>query len=585
MNKKIRDVIPITFSAVFVFSIFLYISCGDLTGPEEKETATITGYVIDNSGKSIGGASIVVTNEGYSASTTSNDTGYFELNVKVEPDTMITLEIDINKYGYEKGTIPVYVTGGGDYQLGEILLKIDYYAPIPEQERIEISGIIYDSNTNEPISKVVVLTDFSSRWTTSDSAGYFSLGLKIVEPVREINFTFNKDGYVSATKTKYWISPSDSEGINLGEIRLTPATGEVCKEDDTHKPSSIAFISATHQEINVKEVGGIEQSILTFEVRDSSGTPLDIDTTLIVSILHGPGGGETISNRFLRTNSQGQVEARLISGIKAGVVQILATIPTESGEIKSIPVIIVIHSGLPDESHFSLAAEYLNIPGLVKFGVTDNITAYVGDKYGNYVKDGTAVYFTTSGGMIYGAGFTQGGEATATLKSCEPLPEDGFVTVTAKTADRTNDTVNDSIVVRSTVLFSGAPMIRNIHPQDFYIIKSYDPNLHPSSAYDSSRATIYFEVEDENGNPLVQGTKLSVTPNPDAVSISTNFPTDGLPDTQDTTYTNFKMIIVGKKLEDILSEEEYTGSVTISISVSGPNGMVSANIVGFIQAE
>src|SRR5262249_36892719 len=72
--------------------------------------------------------------------------------------------------------------------------------------------------------------------------------------------------------------------------------------------------------------------------------------------------------------------------------------------------------------------------GRVTLGLTDEITAFVADRFGNPVPPGTAVSFTTKAGAIGNPMPTNDlGQATATLVSQEPLPANGIGVTLATT--------------------------------------------------------------------------------------------------------------------------------------------------------
>ena len=175
----------------------------------------------------------------------------------------------------------------------------------------------------------------------------------------------------------------------------------------------------------------------------------------------GPGGGEFLSPQSIETNFSGVASVNLTSGIKAGAVQVIAKVCLATSTLTSLPVAITIHGGLPDFAHFSIAPELLNFPGYNIFGLEDPIVAFVGDKYANPVRPETAVYFTTSGGIIEGSTLTnQLGIGSVNLISAVPRPNhptfgEGFATITATTIDE-----NSTAISRETiVLFSGIPQV------------------------------------------------------------------------------------------------------------------------------
>ena len=255
-------------------------------------------------------------------------------------------------------------------------------------------------------------------------------------------------------------------------------------------PASIVFVSADPPEIGVRGSGDNEISVLTFEVKDEEGNPV-ADGTLVLFTLEG--GLDAAVSDSART-LDGRVRAVLRSGTKAGTVRVIARV-AERPEVSSGAISVAVHGGPPDEGHFSLAVEKLNIAGRVYSGLTDRITAYVFDQYSNPVPEGTSVYFSTTGGGIEGSARTgANGQASVTLISAEPYPEGGFVTVTAQTVDKDGN----PITATARVLFSGPTAPIQVEPS--YI-----------TVAEGGRQAFTYIVSDADGNPLVEGTRIKVT--------------------------------------------------------------------------
>ncbi|CUS77712.1 hypothetical protein JGI16_10072 [Candidatus Kryptonium thompsonii] len=266
----------------------------------------------------------------------------------------------------------------------------------PEAEKqlktVTLKGQVLESATNAPLQNAVVrvlgITPTLIAYT--DSLGKYEFQFEIESEI-EVQLVAFKEGY-------------DPDTINVlvvpGRVVEVPAfmLQRVVSEVPTSgEPASIVLVSQSSKNIGVKGSGSVETAQMVFEVQDSSGKPVDLAHSVEVNfkIGSGPGGGEFVYPPKARTDSKGRVTVNIVSGTKAGVVQIVAESFIGTKVIRSLPVVIVIHGGLPDSAHFSIAPEKLNFPGYNIFGLTNKITAYVGDKYGNPVKPGTAVYFTT----------------------------------------------------------------------------------------------------------------------------------------------------------------------------------------------
>ena len=262
-------------------------------------------------------------------------------------------------------------------------------------------------------------------------------------------------------------------------------------------------------------------------------------------------GGGVLSDSTGITGVSGRVWTLLTLGAAPGVNKVTVTAedlvglpPTftavAEGEASEDPV-FPISGRLADAAHFSLAPEKLNVPGGVQFGLTNRVTAFVFDADSNPVPEGTAVRFQTTGGGIEGTARTDAsGRAVATLTTAQPLPDDGWVTVTAEAQGR-----GDSLVTAQTrVLFSGPTTIQ---PAAFSV---------PAG---QTQAFLFF-VGDTNGHPLSEGTTVKVTAEGGTVSGQTDVT---LPDTQSPDATRFS----------VLFQAAATGGTPeMTIEVASPNG-------------
>ena len=401
----------------------------------------------------------------------------------------------------------------------------------PEAEKqlktVTLKGQVLESATNAPLQNAVVrvlgITPTLIAYT--DSLGKYEFQFEIESEI-EVQLVAFKEGY-------------DPDTINVlvvpGRVVEVPAfmLQRVVSEVPTSgEPASIVLVSQSSKNIGVKGSGSVETAQMVFEVQDSSGKPVDLAHSVEVNfkIGSGPGGGEFVYPPKARTDSKGRVTVNIVSGTKAGVVQIVAESFIGTKVIRSLPVVIVIHGGLPDSAHFSIASEKLNFPGYNIFGLTNKITAYVGDKYGNPVKPGTAVYFTTTGGIIEGSVLTDDrGQGSVNLISAEPRPVHpilgpGYAVITATTADENQNTIKAETIV----LFSGIPQI-SIEPITFDI-----PNL--------GSQVFNYTVSDQNGNPLAGGTTITVSIDGKDVRALGDLNIT-LPDTRDRSWTRFSFAI------------------------------------------
>lgn len=434
----------------------------------------------------------------------------------------------------------------------------DSNEPNPEN-MVVLNGQVVNFETSAPIpNAVVILLNYSPEQSTvTDGSGMFTFEFEVDQTVG-VEIVAFKESFIADTLSVLAVPGRTINDLQLG-LTATSSTPVPSGE-----AASIILSGVSPASIGVRESGSPEVAEITFEVQDSMGIPVDIDHSVTVNFYLGsaPGGGEFLHPLSDQTSSTGKASTSIFSGITAGVVQIIAEVVQGSETLRSQPVAVAIHGGLPDSTHFSLAVEKLNFPGYNIYGLTDGITAYVGDKYGNPVKPETAVYFTTTGGIIEGSALTDlMGRAGVDLMSAAPKPYHptlgaGFATITGRTADENQNTIEAYAIV----LFSGIPQI-SVNPTSINV-----PNAGSQS--------FFYTVSDQNGNPLAGGTNISVSVESgdvDAVG-NTNLT---LPDTQSPAWTNF-----GFSLVDSAPDSNVVNAVNVKISTTGPNGNLEATISG-----
>ena len=340
--------------------------------------------------------------------------------------------------------------------------------------------------------------------------------------------------------------------------------------------SSIVLVDIEASNIFVAGSGSNETSDLTFEVRDDNGNSVDLDHQVKVRfrITGGPDGEEFLSPDSVLTDLDGRAVTTVNSGTKAGALQVVAEIPGMS--IVSAPVPLAIHGWLPDRDHFSVASERLNFAGYNIFGLENRTTAFVGDKFSNPVPPGTVVQFQTTGGIIGGSAETDSlGRASVSLISAGPQPQGvpkeklrripeeslppyffgaGFALITAQTVDENRET----LYAETVVLFSGITQL-SVSPSTFSI---------PPFSFQ----TFNYTVSDQNDNPLVEGTKISVMTNNGDVAGDTNIT---LGDTQSRAFTQFSFVLTNSAPDSTLLK-----NATVTIQVASENGNLTGSVTG-----
>ncbi len=434
-------------------------------------------------------------------------------------------------------------------------------SPTDNKDKIAVlSGQVLDVGTLNPIANAgLIVLDFPENSGLTNNEGFFTIEVE-TEVSLDIQLRVFKDGYYADTLALLAVPGNTLSNITVNLESRTAVS------QPSGSAASVILFSANPSSIGVRESGAPEISEITFQVQDSAGIPVDLNNSVTVDFFIGssPGQGVFISPTSGATSSGGLVKTSLFSGTRAGVVQLIAQIGSGANMIISKPVAIAIHGGLPDSTHFSLAVQKLNFPGYNIYGLTDKITAFVGDKYSNPVRTGTAVYFNTTGGLIEGSALTNlTGQASVDLISAAPRPLHptlglGFATITGITVDERQE----EIEAYAIVLFSGIPQI-SVNPVSINVQNG------------GSQSFLYY-VEDQNNNPLAGGTTINVTVEAGDIEAVGNTSVN-LPDTQSPSWTTFGFSLVDTFIEgDTLAPTP----ASVKISTSGPNGNLEFSLFG-----
>ncbi|MCL4510906.1 MAG: carboxypeptidase regulatory-like domain-containing protein [Bacteroidetes bacterium] len=575
--------------------------------------AIVTGTVRDSaSAYPLGGASVLISLPGGSSttmkymshlkarvysvssfivdSTTTLANGSFTMDINLFDLDSISATMIISKAGFKTyQTVRTFKRGANNF--GNIPLQIDNSTSVAH-----LAGRVTDSQSGLPITNVSVVLSSSlktdSMKTLSDGSYSFDLNLQGLSSTSG-TLSFRLNSYRDTT-----VQFSVNAGQTFAkDVALTAQTTVVGGDSSTGRgiARSFALISVSPSEISIHGVGGTESSTLTWQVRDSLGFPIDINhqDTVFFEISGIPTqGGAYITPSSALTDGSGKILTTVNSGTVAGTIQVIAWLRREpSGEIiQSSPVLIVVDGGLPDQAHFSLGVTQHNFAGYDWIGRTDGVLVQAGDKYGNPVHPGTAIYFTSTwGGISTAPGYTNSiGQATATVFSGNPLPKlagldpslygdgTGYGWVKASTQGENSVIVSDSTLV----LFSAttAPILLN----DSTLIS-------PVSIPANGQTTINVHISDRFGNPLEPGTTITtntvVTPPPSLTGVSVSVNTSGLPSTLDdyltrgTGITDFTLTVSGSVQGGMLVAK---CPFSVTVIVSGRNGIRQASFTGWI---
>ena len=368
-----------------------------------------------------------------------------------------------------------------------------------ESGPVTLTGQVVDNVTQDPILEAFVQINPMDVLVETDDRGRYTAEVEI-DSTMEINLVVSKSGYQNGNSSVLAVA---NRTIEVATIGLTPSQGQNTGGGNSESGSAanILLKEQTTSIIGVRESGSLEVAELVFQVTDSIGRPVSLDNETTVNFSFGafPGGDASIAPATAQTNASGEVKTAVSSGTVAGVIQVVATASVNGVTIRSKPVALSIHGGLPDLTHFTLGPpiDGRNIAhGWDFFNIATDMTALVGDKYSNPVRPGTSVYFKTTGGVIQGSAVTNDlGSATVTLLTGNPRPVhpqygNGYAIVTATTVNEDNTNIS----TESLVLFSGTAII--------FVPES-------QGALQIGKTIRYF-VFDQNQNPLGSGTSITV---------------------------------------------------------------------------
>ncbi len=195
----------------------------------------------------------------------------------------------------------------------------------------------------------------------------------------------------------------------------------------TPRPGAMNFVQADPPTVGVRGAGIPEQSIVTFRVTDDQAVPI-VGVAVRFSVQSI--GGETVSPGEAVTGADGIVMTVVTSGRRTASVRVRA-------ELVSDPSIFTLSAGItvvgapPAADRFSMAAQFVNVAGRVTLGLEDVITAFLNDRFGNAVPQGTAVSFLSNASSVVNPSTSDvDGRAQATLiTEGGRFPPDGIVRV------------------------------------------------------------------------------------------------------------------------------------------------------------
>jgi hypothetical protein len=292
-----------------------------------------------------------------------------------------------------------------------------------------------------------------------------------------------------------------------------------------HRAAQISYVGASATDLYISGVGALQNAVVTYQVLDSLGLAIAASpkygATYNISFQPNNsvvGTSPQIIPTMDSTDSQGKLRVSIISGTGAGVVELVATIDLGGGKIiTSQPVKISIHAGFPAQNHFTFYQGIKSAGGghfvIPYWGQVCKypFSVVVGDTFSNPVAQGTAVYFHSQAGVMetgesdFLAYTDEDGMATVNLITSNPLPfnspyydpiyRKGCTWLYAQTQSKNGLYIIDSLLI----IWNEGPIIVTGMPN------SITMNAHGVSA------AYPITVKDVNGNPLTDGTSISIS--------------------------------------------------------------------------
>lgn len=392
-------------------------------------------------------------------------------------------------------------------------------------------------------------------------------------------------------------------------------------------PNSI-ILSADPNFIWVKATGNIDQTIISATVLGVNNQPLGNDIKVKFYIVNSPGGGESIepsagspreSNVIPTVN--GIAKTTIRSGTKSGTIQVRAEL-VDFPNIVSQTTNVVIRSGPPymwvDPNnanhvipHATLALESGKHNVCFANPIQDiHVTAYFSDVYNNPIENGTAVYFTTTGGFITSDAVTNDkGQTTVILQNAYPFPYLVSNDPNQLTSLRVPNPNNDSLMISVELPdFEYSEVLNSIGTYDendgIAVILAYtwgqDQNGNHIKVWTIGRviysvgvkrfdyytnktelgvgetAIINIRVYDNHGNPVAAGSRLTVTTNAGELSDANLLPAAERYGFGGTFY----QVTLTNTLKP--GEDEPTTAV-VKIDLDSPNGTRKGSIPIYLR--
>ncbi len=487
---------------------------------------------------------------------------------------------------------------------------------------VTVSGTVLRKSTF-PLDSVQIVVDKPFQRDSVGADGKFQISFKTPDNnAGSSKLTFSRLRFIDTTITVSYSSSAKTTDLGVVTMVSQDSTENTATPGvPSAHANKIAFIGTTSDNLSIHGAGGDDVATLIFEVRDSAGNPVDASNSVMVhfNFVNRPDLLTDFNHDSLKTDASGKAAVLLIAGQKSGIAQVQASARIDSlkltltSQIISIP----IYGGPADSAHFTLAVTKKNIPGGILANVHDQITALLGDSAGNPAQPGTVVQFFTNGGVIQPSGTSStDGTVSVDLITGNPFPPAGIATVTATvgSSNKTGSVAPGGSGVKTSSELKGTSRIflrkgsKNVSAQTqsisaesgigkglnteavfsktIHVLFSGSSTISLNSPGDTNFVVpvngakeIDYTVADPLGNPLTEGTTITV-----ATDIGSDVTLSGdvnttLPDTQDKNYTHFKVFVRDNRQIKTSSE-----AIKLSFSVKSDNGDAELDFQGNLSA-
>jgi len=321
--------------------------------------------------------------------------------------------------------------------------------------------------------------------------------------------TGGADGNIQVTVT---VTSKNGDLVSMYNGIVLGSGSSVYVPPSMREPAQIETSLPSRSAIDVSGVGGIENSVITFTVKDSVGVAFDASRRIWVNfdINFSPNSFTTVGTYPVvtpngdSTDNAGRVRATIVSGTQSGVLQIVARVDRPSKpSITSEPARIVVRAGFPVQSHFAMTTNSYVFATTSPPGFGPNFAVQVADTFSNPVPSGTAVYFHTWAGNIQAMAVTDAnGRAGVEFLGGPPYPttptnytgRPGVFYVVAHVLGKGGEQISDSVRVCwaiGPITVTGIPGATVGIPQQ------------------GTSAAISLSIRDGRNNPLPVGTSIS----------------------------------------------------------------------------